>query len=104
MRRPQTPTAAPQKHDDIAVALSYQRGVEPAPRIAAAGHGPVARQIVELAFANGVAVREDADLAGLLGELEIDSVIPLPAFAAVAEILAYLYRLNGTTQPTGGPS
>lgn len=104
MRRPQTATTTPHKDDDVAVALTYERGREPAPRVAAAGHGPVARQIVDIAFANGVAVREDADLAGLLAELEIDSVIPLPAFAAVAEILAYLYRLNGTTQPKGGPS
>jgi flagellar biosynthesis protein len=72
--------------------------------VAAAGTGPVARQIVEIAFANDVAVREDADLASLLAEIEIDSVILLPAFAAVAEILAYLYRLNGTTQPDRTPS
>ncbi len=104
MRPPPTPITGPQEDDDVAVALTYERGVEPAPRVAAAGHGPVARQIVEVAFANGVAVREDADLAAVLTELEIDSVIPLPAFAVVAEILAYLYRLNGTTQSKGAPS
>ncbi len=87
---------SPSPRPDAAVALKYDRGTDPAPRVTAAGRGAVARQILELAFAHGIAVREDPDLAELLAELEVNSVIPLPAFAAVAEILAYLYRLNGT--------
>ena len=83
--------------DAAAVALKYERPKDPAPRVTAAGRGAVAEQIIALALANGVAVREDHDLAELLAELELNSVIPLPAFAAVAEILAYLYRLNGAT-------
>lgn len=90
----------PPRSDAAAVALKYDRGKDPAPRVAAAGRGAVAEQIIELAFAHGVAVREDADLAELLAELDVNSIIPLPAFAAVAEILAYLYRLNGT-MPAG---
>ena len=43
---------------------------------------------------HGVAVRRDRDLAALLDTLEIDSPIPVVAFAAVAEILAHLYRAN----------
>ncbi|MCH7861928.1 MAG: hypothetical protein IH998_09615, partial [Proteobacteria bacterium] len=39
-------------------------------------------------------VREDADLAEILQAMEIDSEIPVAAFAAVAEILAYVYRAN----------
>jgi flagellar biosynthesis protein len=46
-------------------------------------------------------VREDADLVELLSHVDIDSKIPLEAFAAVAEILAYVYRANG--QMTPGP-
>jgi len=40
-------------------------------------------------------VRKDADLAEILDALEIESEIPLEAFAAVAEILTYVYRANG---------
>ena len=40
-------------------------------------------------------MREDADLAELLSHVNIDSEIPLAALAAVAEILAYVYRAKG---------
>lgn len=66
-----------------------------APRVVAAGRGTVAEQILALAFANGVKVREDADLAELLSAVDLDSEIPLEAFTAVAEILSYVYRANG---------
>jgi flagellar biosynthesis protein len=75
-----------------AVALKYEGEGQAPPRIAATGRNAVARQILEIAFANGVMVREDADLVAILSELELDSPIPLEAFAAVAEILAYVYR------------
>jgi flagellar biosynthesis protein len=83
----------------IAVALSYEPGVADAPRVVASGHGAVAEQILQIAFANGVKVREDADLAEVLAAVDVDSVIPLEAFAAVAEILAYVYRANGQALP-----
>ncbi|MBL8706524.1 MAG: EscU/YscU/HrcU family type III secretion system export apparatus switch protein, partial [Rhodospirillales bacterium] len=54
-----------------------------------------AEDILRVAFANDVKVREDADLAELLHAVDLDSLIPLEAFTAVAEILSYLYRLNG---------
>ena len=75
-----------------AVALQYAE--DDAPRVVATGRGLVADQIVALAFAHGVRVREDADLVEILGMLEVDSVIPLEAFTAVAEILSYVYRAN----------
>lgn len=64
-------------------------------RIVAKGHGAVAEQILELAFATGVKVREDADLVEILDAIEVDSEVPLHALAAVAEILSYVYRANG---------
>jgi flagellar biosynthesis protein len=54
----------------------------------------LAKSILELAFARGVRVREDADLAELLAAVDVDSVILLEAFLAVAAILAYVYRVN----------
>ncbi len=80
----------------VAVALKYQLGTETLPRIVATGKGTVAEQILEVAFANGVKVREDADLVEILSAIEVDSDIPVEAIAAVAEILAYVYRANGT--------
>lgn len=81
-------------HRTVAVALSYDEG-DPAPRVVATGRGYVAERILEVAFAAGVKVRQDADLAELLAAVDLDSTVPLEAFTAVAEILAYLYRANG---------
>lgn len=81
-----------------AVALSYEDG-KGLPRVVASGRGHVAEQILELAFANGVKVREDADLVEILAAVDVDSEIPLEAIVAVAEILAHVYRANGTAPP-----
>lgn len=81
-----------------AVALRYEDG-DNLPRIVATGRGHVAEQILELAFANGVKVREDADLVEILAAVDVDSEIPLEAIVAVAEILAHVYRANGTAPP-----
>ncbi len=81
-----------------AVAIKNDDGAT-LPRIVAKGHGTVAEQILALAFAHGVKVREDADLVEILEAIEIDSEIPLAALAAVAEILTYLYRANSGLRP-----
>ena len=76
----------------VAVALSYELGGETLPRIVATGEGAIAERILQIAFANGIKVREDRELAQMLATLELDSEIPTEAIMAVAEILAYLYR------------
>lgn len=83
----------------IAVALEEQPG-NAAPKVSATGRGYVAEQILEIAFANDVKVRTDADLVQILAAVDVDSDIPTEAFAAVAEILNYVYRANGKA-PTG---
>jgi len=93
----------------IAVALGYEPGTDRLPHVVAGGRGAIAEQILEIAFAHGVKVREDANLAELLSAIDIDSDIPAEAFAAVAEILVYVYRANGrlddlmATDPTPQP-
>ncbi len=77
-----------------AAAIQYDRGGDQAPQVTASGRGAVAEQILAIAFERGVKVREDAELAEILSLLEVDSPIPVEAFAAVAEILAYVYRIN----------
>lgn len=83
----------------IAVALDDQG--ELAPKVVASGRGFLAEKILELAFANDVRVREDADLVQILAAVDVDSPIPTDAFAAVAEVLSYLYKANGTPAPSG---
>jgi flagellar biosynthesis protein len=79
----------------VAAALSYKKGDAGAPRVMATGRGALAERILALAFENGVKVREDADLAELLSSVDVGCEIPTEALIAVAEIIAYLYRLNG---------
>lgn len=83
-----------QGRDTLAVALSYDREGDDAPRLAAKGRGLLAEQIIALAREHHIEVRRDADLATLLSRLDIDMPIPLEAYAAVAEILAYVYKAN----------
>ncbi len=99
------------KRQKVAVALDYELDGERAPVVVASGYGAVAEQILQIAFAKGVKVREDPDLAELLVAVDVDSEIPVEAFAAVAEILVYLYRANRTEidlpdnmEPSGAPS
>ena len=94
----------PEKSEDEtskAVALSYEHEVTNAPRVVAKGRGALAKKILEIAFAAGIPVREDADLVEVLHAVDLDTEIPLEAFRAVAEILAYVYRANGTMPPSG---
>ncbi len=77
-----------------AVAIENDRLRPDLPRIVATGQGALAEQILALAFAHDVRVREDADLTELLSAVDIDSPIPLAALTAVAEILVYVYRAN----------
>lgn len=98
-----SPNHRPLPNRPVAVALKYELGGQSLPRIVATGKGHVAEQILELAFANGVKVREDADLVQILSAVDIESEIPIEAIAAVAEILAYVYRANGTLPPAARP-
>ncbi len=84
---------------DVAVAVQHDPREERLPKVIASGHGAVAQQILEIAFARGIRVREDADLAEVLSAIEVDSEIPLTALAAVAEILSYVYRASADEAP-----
>lgn len=86
------PPEAPAPRRQIAVALAHQFGSDGAPEVVASGHGAVAEQILQIAFAAGVKVRTDPDLASLLSLVEVGEEIPAEAFVAVAEVLAYVYR------------
>jgi len=94
---PVNATVAPTRM--TAVALKDRSAEGLVPQLIAAGRGEIARQILEIAFENGVKVREDADLAEMLARFELDSPVPTEALMAVGEILAYVYQANGEPNP-----
>ena len=77
-----------------AAALGYDRGTDQAPRILARGGGDVAARILARAEEHGIPVEQDPDLLQCLGSLEVGCEIPVEAYAAVAQILAFLYQKN----------
>ena len=81
-----------------AVALAYDRTNNPAPRIVAKGSDSLAARIRGVAEANGVPVIANPPLARALYRLDIDTEIPAEHYKAVAEIIAYVWRLRGTGQ------
>jgi flagellar biosynthetic protein FlhB len=78
-----------------AVALRYD-GQLPAPVVVAKGKNLVAAQIRRIAAENGVTIVPDPPLArSLHASVEIDQMIPAELYAAVAQVLAYVYKMAG---------
>jgi flagellar biosynthetic protein FlhB len=79
-----------------AVALKYEHGLMHAPRVVAKGADFMAMQIRYIAAANGVPIIERPPLArALYNKCEVGQEIPVDQYEAVAELLAYVYRLEG---------
>jgi flagellar biosynthesis protein FlhB len=79
----------------LAVALKFERDMQ-APQVVAKGAGPIAQRIKAVAQENDVTIIEQKPLARALYKMvEIDQYIPGELYHAVAEILAYVYRLKG---------
>lgn len=76
-----------------AVALAY-RQTDAAPRVVARGKGLLAEEIIAKAREHGVYVHESPELVALLTQVDIDEHIPPQLYLAVAELLAWLYRLE----------
>ena len=93
-QRPRNLKSIPEPAESIAVALHQVNEVDRAPKVIASGRGIIAEQILQVAFSMGIKVREDADLAQILSAVNEETEIPVEAFAAVAEILVYLYQAN----------
>ena len=82
-----------------AIALAYQQ-TDAAPRVVARGKGLVADQIIARARENGVYVHESPELVALLTQVDIDEHIPPQLYMAIAELLAWLYRIEHGGAPT----
>ncbi len=76
-----------------AVALAYSQA-DAAPRVVARGKGLIAEQIIARAREHGVYVHESPELVALLTQVDIDQHIPPQLYLAVAELLAWLYRIE----------
>ena len=76
-----------------AIAIAYQSG-DTAPRVVAKGRGVIAEHIISQAHAHNVFVHESKELVALLMQVDLDEHIPPALYQAIAEILAWLYRLE----------
>ncbi|MEM6799125.1 MAG: flagellar biosynthesis protein FlhB [Planctomycetota bacterium] len=85
---------------ELAVALQYDPETMAAPIVLAKGAGVIAQRIRRLALENNVPVVERKPLARLLyKEVEVNHPVPDESYAAVAEVLAYVYQLKGKKPP-----
>ena len=80
-----------------AVALRYA-GNDTAPRVVAKGSGLIAQQIIDRARDAGVFVHESPEMVALLMQVDLDQHIPPQLYVAIAELLAWLYRLDTAEQ------
>jgi flagellar biosynthesis protein len=76
-----------------AAALRYEPGGS-APKVTASGQGLIAEKILEEAAKAGIPVREDKALAEALAGLQLGSEVPEDLWVAVAQALAWAYRLD----------
>lgn len=77
-----------------AAALKYDPVGHEAPQVIAAGRGLVAQEIIRLAKEHNVPLHEDAELVEALSRLEMTESIPRELYAVVAEVLAYVFRVD----------
>ncbi len=87
--------------DKRAVALKYKMYEDKAPVLVAKGRGMIAEKILEIAKANNIPIREDADLVALLSKVDLMGEIPSELYQVIAEILAYVYKVNKKIQIQG---
>lgn len=84
----------PEMYRRRAVALRYDEERDRAPKVIAKGKGLLAEQIIQLAREHRITVQEDPDLVAALSVLEVNTEIPEELYRAVAEVLAFVYRVN----------
>jgi flagellar biosynthesis protein len=77
-----------------AIALGYDQEKDHAPQVLAAGRGELAETLLRIARANSIPIQENHPLAGALIALDVGDFIPPELYQAVAEVLAFLSRLE----------
>jgi flagellar biosynthesis protein len=81
-------------HHRQAVVLGYAPKSDRAPKLIAKGRGYRADRILELAREHNIPIRHDHNLLQVLSRLDLNDEIPPEVYKAVAEILAFIYRLS----------
>ena len=82
------------EHRKTAAAIKYHAAKDMAPRLTAKGQGAIAERIIALAREHHIPIKSDPTLINMLSRLDIDEHIPTELYKAVAEILAFVYRVN----------
>lgn len=77
-----------------AVALSYKPLSADTPKVIAKGKGKIADNILEQAKIHNIPIQEDRSLVELLGQLDLNEAIPEELYQAVAEVFAFIYKLD----------
>ncbi|CAM5186928.1 Flagellar biosynthesis protein OS=Ureibacillus acetophenoni OX=614649 GN=SAMN05877842_101456 PE=4 SV=1 [Ureibacillus acetophenoni] len=77
-----------------AIALSYNPTNSNGPKVIAKGKGKIAENILENADIHNIPIYEDPNLVELLGQLDLNESIPEDLYQAVAEVFAFIYRLD----------
>lgn len=80
-----------------AVAVAYDPA-DQAPRVVAKGYGTLAETIIQTAEEHGLYVHQSRELVSLLMQVDLDAHIPPKLYVAIAELLAWLYTLDGEDQ------
>lgn len=75
-------------------ALKYKAGKDSVPKVVAKGSGVVAENIIAVAKAHKVPLKEDPQLVEVLSTLDLYQEIPPELYRAVAEILAFVYKMT----------
>ena len=78
----------------MAAAIQYDSEKDAAPRMTAKGRGLIAERIIEIARQHDIPVRSDPALVEVLCKLDMEEEIPETLYRVVAEILAFVYRMN----------
>jgi flagellar biosynthesis protein len=85
----------PKKNRNKAVAIKYKPMEQSTPSVVAKGAGGIADKIIQIAREHGIPVREDPDLVETLSKLDIDQEVPPELYHVIAEVLAWVYKVNG---------
>ena len=85
-----------QKKQNIkkAVALEYKPAEQGAPVVTAKGQGFIADKIIALAKKRNIPIKDDPDLVQILSRIDLGEEIPPTVYQVVAELFAFIYRLN----------
>jgi flagellar biosynthetic protein FlhB len=89
---------------ELAIAIEYDAAKMAAPVVVAKGAGLIAQRIRKLALDSGIPIVERKPLAqALYKQVDVNRPIPDTMYAAVAEVLAYVYQLKGKPIPGQPP-